>query len=83
MIDINLSKNKSQLCLSVSNSTEDISPQQHERLFERFYRVNQGQSSGSGLGLSIVQQCAEIHQASIEIPPVDSLFVIHICFAIN
>ena len=37
------------------------------RIFERFYRVLGTDSDGSGLGLTIVAEIAELHRASVEL----------------
>ena len=47
-----------------------IAPEEQERVYERFYRVDKSQSrqsdtGGTGLGLSIVKHGAVMHQASI------------------
>jgi two-component system, OmpR family, sensor histidine kinase QseC len=66
--------------LSINNSGEFISDENKSRLFERFYRINPGKSGGSGLGLSIVKQCVDIHQAKIDLPQTDNGLHIAISF---
>ncbi len=40
-----------------------------ERVFERFYRVLGSSESGSGLGLPIVREIAELHRAKVSLIP--------------
>lgn len=51
--------------LEVEDSGIGIPPAERERVFERFYRVLGSAADGSGLGLPIVKEIAEIHRAAI------------------
>lgn len=51
----------------VTDTGPGIPPDERMKVFERFYRVNGTIGSGSGLGLSIVQEVANSHNASISI----------------
>lgn len=54
--------------VSVSDSGIGIPKEHHERIFERFYRVDKSHSKdsgGTGLGLSIVKHGALLHQAKV------------------
>ena len=56
--------------LSVEDTGIGIPPEEQERIFERFYRVDKSRSKevgGTGLGLSIVKHAALIHGADIEV----------------
>ncbi|MFA7267724.1 MAG: sensor histidine kinase N-terminal domain-containing protein [Sterolibacterium sp.] len=46
-----------------------ISEADSELVFERFYRVLGSDADGSGLGLSIVREIAELHRASVRLRP--------------
>jgi two-component system sensor histidine kinase MprB len=47
-----------------------IEPDEREHVFDRFYRAPAARSQpGSGLGLSIVQQIAEMHGGTAELLP--------------
>mgnify|MGYP003582414867 CR=1 FL=1 len=55
--------------LEVEDSGSGISPEDHERVFDRFFRVLGTNTDGSGLGLSIVKEIAEQHHASVKFMP--------------
>jgi two-component system sensor histidine kinase TctE len=53
--------------LSVEDNGPGIPASEHERIFERFYRIPGTSGDGCGLGLSIVRDIARIHDARIAI----------------
>jgi two-component system, OmpR family, sensor histidine kinase BaeS len=66
-VDLKVSKNFAELV--VSDNGPGVPPENLESLFDRFYRVEFSRSrttGGSGLGLSLVKTCAEIHGGSAE-----------------
>lgn len=55
--------------LTVRDTGIGIAPEHHEKIFERFYRVDKSHSreiGGTGLGLSIVKHVAAFHHAQIK-----------------
>ncbi len=62
----------SKVTLRVIDTGPGIPLAQRTRIFERFYRGDNQNIPGSGLGLSIAQQIAKLHQTEIqleEVPP--------------
>lgn len=58
------------LTVAVVDQGLGISPKDHERIFERFYRVDRARSrstGGTGLGLSIVRHVIDNHGGKIEV----------------
>jgi signal transduction histidine kinase len=60
--------------ISVVDSGPGIPPEVHERVFERFFRVDVARSrseasatSGAGLGLAIARHIAELHGGRLEL----------------
>ena len=56
--------------VTVSDTGIGIPPEDRERVFERFYRVDKSHSKaigGTGLGLSIVKHGAALHNARVEL----------------
>jgi two-component system sensor histidine kinase TctE len=49
----------------VEDSGSGIAVDDRQRVFERFYRVLGTQAEGSGLGLPIVREIAELHRADV------------------
>jgi heavy metal sensor kinase len=65
--------------IEITDSGDGIPPEEQERVFERFYRLDKARSrtedsstSGAGLGLSIAQWIAEIHKGNIRVSSSDS-----------
>lgn len=53
--------------LEVEDSGVGIPVDERAKVFERFYRVLGSEESGSGLGLPIVQEIADLHRARVEL----------------
>ncbi|MCC7032247.1 MAG: HAMP domain-containing protein [Acidobacteria bacterium] len=54
----------------VQDTGTGIQPDQHERIFERFYRLDQSRArhtGGSGLGLAICREVLTLHGGTIEV----------------
>ncbi len=66
-VDVAVRQTEQGVMLSVTDSGPGIVPELQERVFDRFYRILDNQTDGCGLGLSIVQRIAELHQAHITI----------------
>lgn len=65
-IDIELKSNSSSIVYSVRDDGIGIPEEDKESLFESFHRAtNVGNISGSGLGLTIVKKCVELHNGSV------------------
>jgi len=59
--------------LTVEDSGPGIPAQEHQAIFERFYRIGRDRhpsgETGCGLGLAIVKRLVELHQGRIRIEP--------------
>jgi two-component system sensor histidine kinase TctE len=64
-VTVEVSQDAKQAILIVSDNGPGIPEAERDRVFERFYRIAENRTFGSGLGLSIVQEIANAHQASI------------------
>jgi len=69
-VEISLGIEKHTAKLSVVNAGETISPEQREKLFERFYRTDDVRNSKEnhyGLGLAIAKAIVTTHKGKIEV----------------
>lgn len=69
LIEIRLWRTGQQLQLQVSDSGVGIPAEQTALIFERFHRLDPNQGNGCGLGLAIVAEIAEHHNANITVHP--------------
>lgn len=60
---------ESEVVLEIEDSGIGITEEQSELVFERFYRVDDAGTEGSGLGLPIVREIAELHHAQASLRP--------------
>jgi len=72
-IIVKIKRENDQVVLLVEDSGPGIPTYEHERLFQRFYRVGGDRhtsgESGCGLGLAIVKRIAELYNAEITLEP--------------
>ena len=67
--EVSLKKKRNTLCLSVSNAVEkELSKEEKEKLFQRFFRLDESHSGGDGygLGLSIAKEIVLMHKGTIK-----------------
>lgn len=69
-VEVALFSNERKITLTVKDSGIGIAPNYHNRIFERFFRVEKSHSKalgGTGLGLSIVKHACIYHNAKISL----------------
>ncbi|MEK7989488.1 MAG: ATP-binding protein [Thiotrichaceae bacterium] len=79
-VTLYLNQTENKTFLTVQDSGIGISIEQQQQVFERFYRGENNDKQGSGLGLSIVKRIVDLHDAQIQFKPVDQGCCIEVCF---
>jgi len=59
--------NQPVLCLSIEDDGPGIQEIEHDKIFERFYRIPGSVGDGCGLGLAIVKEIADLHHVSLRL----------------
>ena len=69
-VRLRLAAEKEEALIEVSDNGIGIATDHHDRIFERFYRVDQARSrelGGTGLGLSIVKHVCKAHHGAVSL----------------
>ena len=66
-ITLAVEMDKKDAILKVEDSGHGIPAEERERIFERFYRLQESTGNGCGLGLAIVREIALLHHAEVKI----------------
>lgn len=69
-VTVTVSGNDDTVTFTVEDTGIGISREHHDRIFERFYRVDKSRSKetgGTGLGLSIVKHVVQVHHGQLSI----------------
>lgn len=67
-VSVTFATDKDQCLISVADTGEGIVPENLQRIFERFYRIDRGRTrevGGTGLGLAIVKHLARLHGGEV------------------
>jgi len=68
-INISLRQDQDRVVIEVKDNGIGIPAEDTDKIFERFYRVDKGRDraiGGTGLGLSLIKQIAELHDGTVE-----------------
>ncbi|TZF85578.1 response regulator (plasmid) [Pedobacter sp. BS3] len=84
-ITTTIADKKTGFCFDVTDTGKGFSPEERERIFERFYKVNK-EDAGAGVGLSLTRSLIELMGGTIEAnstPGKGSTFKINLSFEKN
>ncbi|MBY0118603.1 cell wall metabolism sensor histidine kinase WalK [Paenibacillus xylanexedens] len=87
-IHIRMSMRHEHITIEVENKGMPLTIEQKDKLFDRFYKVDYSRSSegiqtGSGLGLSIARNIAELHQGTLKLQHTHNIFTFQISLPSN
>jgi len=73
------------IILRVQNSGIEIPPEEHDRIFDKFYRIPSSDPwkyGGTGLGLALVKRLTECLGASVDVESVDGQTIFSVIFPV-
>ncbi len=66
-ITLEIKKNKCDFQITVEDDGIGISKENQSKIFEKFEQISQGQSSSTGLGLTITRELVKLHNGKIKV----------------
>lgn len=80
---VSIRQTEGEALLEVRDDGIGISPEEQEKVWQRFYQVDtsRGDEGGAGLGLAMVQQIAQAHGGYMtleSVPGIGSRFTLHL-----
>lgn len=84
IVSVSLNTDGKEIAVSISDSGSGIQPEEREKIFERFYRLDDSrarETGGTGLGLAIAKEAVTMHNGRIEVSESDfggSTFTIYL-----
>ena len=67
-IAVDIREDGEAISVSVTNPGEEIPPEQHKRIFQKFYQADRSHlSEGNGIGLAIVKRIVELHRGKVSV----------------
>ena len=66
-VTVDLDRDEKHIFVSISNTGSYLSPAQMDKIFDRFYRVENNDSEGSGLGLPLVKELTNLLEGDITV----------------
>jgi len=79
-VEISISEDETHISVSIINSGSKISPENMQKIFNKFYQADESHSSeGNGIGLAIVKRITELHEGKISVSSNDE----HTSFTID
>lgn len=85
-IKLSTYESKDSIFVKITNKGENISKEKLEKLFDRFYRVDEARNSnikGSGLGLAISKNIVELHDGEIWADSINDEISFYVKFYLN
>lgn len=83
---VKVSKDEESITISFINKCIDFNEELIEKIFEKFYRLDEARSSeneGSGLGLAIAKRIIELHKGTLKAEKIGDLIEFKIILIIN
>ena len=67
-IVVAVEKNFQNICVSISNSGQEIPEESRDKIFRKFYQADESRASmGNGIGLAIVKRVVQLHKGTVSL----------------